>query len=635
MSYNRVDAFSPLGDAGAAGQGTVYQSPLTYSQTWEQHHGDLGTPDIEMNEHPPRPGVPTHRASANSLHSTTSTLFPSNAIPGEPNNESQSFLNDPINKIDHTYTMNNYVPYKDHTGRQLRHLLVGSSTRFFITAALCTGYVVSAKLWHDKGVQSEGQKRIYNTLTTGISIALSLNIASSFKDMALNMRWPILSSRKRNLEETDLILHADSMMELSRLALTSKRSVVVLACVSWLFINILAQAGVAMLSLTYSWDTDYTAVLKSSRPGNVTISKMDHFYPSIDGNNNIITIQDEEYTAHLYGGLAFDIGVDSIVNMPQPGDIYNFSAAAFYQDYSESKLVYQFLNSPAGTSIGFDTFSMYTERTINMTYTCESHKVTANGNGTFNEIEVANIGTVYVSHKVPNATSFFTNMPLIDGSDSIRDYNRCGNDRCTIVEAFEASNSDPWYYKCNITTGHTLNDQQNVSFISDDMAFKAGSSIAQIGYTDDSGQEVQIYPQGSPWGKPLHGNTTDMGMAIATFAIGAIGGADTYNPRTSFLGTVPSQGFILDMGHQKFFYSIIALIIFCHFLFASIAAVLANRVMVGPAGHLGMSLLLRPIADALEGVSGGRINSAYKDATKNTFTRYEKARNGRWVLAMT
>ena len=42
---------------------------------------------------------------------------------------------------------------------------------------------------------------MYNALTTGISIALGLNIASAFRDMALNMRWPILSGRKRNLVE--------------------------------------------------------------------------------------------------------------------------------------------------------------------------------------------------------------------------------------------------------------------------------------------------------------------------------------------------------------------------------------------------------------------------------------------------
>ncbi|TVY47492.1 hypothetical protein LOCC1_G002250 [Lachnellula occidentalis] len=626
QSYNRVAPFDHLGDAGA---GTVYQSPASYSQPWGHHDGDLSSPEIEMHEHTSRPGAPTHRASGNSQYSTTSTLFPSQ---GEPNGEHQSFLNDPINKIDHTFTTSSFVPYKDNTGRQLRHILIGSSSRFLVTAALCAGYLISTVVWRNKGVQSEDQKRVYNTISTGISICLSLNIASSFKDMALNMRWPILSSKKRSLEEIDLILHADSMTKLGKLALTAKSPAVILTCLLWLLINILAQAGVAVLSLTYSWDTDYSAVLKSDHPGNISVPNMDHFYPGPANKNP--SEQDEEYTAHAYGGLAWDFKVDDIVNAPKYGDIYNNSAAMFFQDYSKNSLEYTFLNSPATTQGGFDTFSMYSDRTINVTYNCESHKVTANGNGTFSNITVGDgIGEVIVSHAVEESTSFFTNMP--DNGTYLLN-NQCDdNDRCSIVEAFEASATNPWYYKCNITVGKTTNDFSNDSWVSDDMAFLAASSIAQIGYTDETGQEVQIYPNGSHWGLPLHGNATDMGMTMSTFAIGAIGGASMYNPTKITQGIVPSQGSKLDVGHQYFFYTIIGLIMGCHLLFCTIVAVLANRVMVGPDGHLSMGLLLRPIADSLNGVSGGRKNNAYKDATKRTSAKYEKARDGRWILNMT
>lgn len=42
---------------------------------------------------------------------------------------------------------------------------------------------------------------MYNAITTAISIALGLNLMSAFKDLALNMRWPVLSAKKRNLVE--------------------------------------------------------------------------------------------------------------------------------------------------------------------------------------------------------------------------------------------------------------------------------------------------------------------------------------------------------------------------------------------------------------------------------------------------
>jgi hypothetical protein len=97
----------------------------------------------------------------------------------------------------------------------------------------------------------------------------------------------------------------------------------------------------------------------------------------------------------------------------------------------------------------------------------------------------------------------------------------------------------------------------------------------------------------------------------------------------------PSQGVYLHINHRYFFYTIIFLICGCHLAFCIVVAVLANRVMVGPDGHLAMSLLLRPIADKLEGVNGGKENAAFRSAIKHTEVKYEKSRTGRWILSMT
>ena len=74
-----------------------------------------------------------------------------------------------------------------------------------MTIGLCACYILSIRLWVKKGAIDEAHKKIFNAITTGISLALGLNIASSFKDLALNMRWPILSARRRNLNEVSLI----------------------------------------------------------------------------------------------------------------------------------------------------------------------------------------------------------------------------------------------------------------------------------------------------------------------------------------------------------------------------------------------------------------------------------------------
>ena len=91
--------------------------------------------------------------------------------------------------------------FKAKSGRQLRHLLLGALARWIISFLLCASWVIATLVVANKGPVTEFSKRIYNAATTGIALALGLNIASAFKDMALTMRWPILANRDRNLVE--------------------------------------------------------------------------------------------------------------------------------------------------------------------------------------------------------------------------------------------------------------------------------------------------------------------------------------------------------------------------------------------------------------------------------------------------
>jgi hypothetical protein len=256
---------------------------------------------------------------------------------------------------------------------------------------------------------------------------------------------------------------------------------------------------------------------------------------------------------------------------------------------------------------------------------CESYKVTENGNGTSLDIVAEKLGNITLSQTVPDSMTYTT------WEDSL-----CpDNTRCSTVTAFESSNTNPWFYICNITLGLTYNDPQNVSFISDYMAQIATGSIAQIGYTDFNGIASQIYPTGSPWGIPQGGNASEVGLNMATYALGTIAGATIYNPQTTYIGTAPNQGVILQVNHQYFFYLIIGLIVICHFVFVVVVAWLANRVMVGPEGHLSMGMLLRDVTDALAGVSGGIENAAYKGAKQRTTVIYQKnTRTNGWYLKM-
>lgn len=307
---------------------------------------------------------------------------------------------------------------------------------------------------------------------------------------------------------------------------------------------------------------------------------------------------------------------------PKHGDIYQ-SNNMIWTDQNNSVVQFIFSDSPTDADAPGSS-SVYTARTVNCTYVCEAHKVTKGGDGSTLNIEVDTIGNVSVYETVANSTTFF-----------VAEDSTCADSlRCQVVQAFEASDTNPWYYKCNMTMSKTFDDPLNVSFISDDMAQIAASSIAQTGFVDANGETGEIYPPDSPWGTPLAGDASTMGLTIASFAIGSIAGASVYNPFTWYNGSAPSQGVYLDLGHPYSFYLILGLICGCHFVFLILVAFLANRVMVGPEEVLSMALLLRPIADALDGVSGGKENKAFRDAKRNTMVKYEKAPNGKWTLKM-
>lgn len=302
-----------------------------------------------------------------------------------------------------------------------------------------------------------------------------------------------------------------------------------------------------------------------------------------------------------------------------------------WYNFTEANVQFVFIDSPPEQGLG--TYSIYTNRTIAVNYACNSWNVTsvtANGTGNPSTIEVLDKFPFVVSRVAPKSMTFYTEQN-----------NTCsnGDPRCSFVEVFEAPDpsSEPaspgYFYQCNITVGTTQNDGHNVNNISDEMAFIAASSIAQQGYSDSQGQQAQMYPFDSIWGQPAYGDTQVAGMTIATFAMGSIAGAFMFNPDSVFYSApVPGQGQSLDIGHPFSFYLIIGLLCAGQLLFAIIVAFFANRVMVGPDSYLDMSLLLRPIADKLHGVSGGEHDRAFIMAKKDTMVQYEKSSSGRWIL---
>ena len=99
--------------------------------------------------------------------------------------------------------------------RQLRKLLFKGFLRFFITVTLTATLLWTIFGYAKKPVMVDRQKSIFNTLVTALSMSLGIAIASSFKEVAINIRWWVLSRRKRPLSEVSAIVPCELAWKLT------------------------------------------------------------------------------------------------------------------------------------------------------------------------------------------------------------------------------------------------------------------------------------------------------------------------------------------------------------------------------------------------------------------------------------
>jgi hypothetical protein len=143
-----------------------------------------------------------------------------------------------------------------------------------------------------------------------------------------------------------------------------------------------------------------------------------------------------------------------------------------------------------------------------------------------------------------------------------------------------------------------------------------------------------MYPMSSYWGAEAKGDADIIGQKMAQFALGSIAGAATNNPTFTYTGRVPTPCFRLKLNHSNFYFLIIGLELGIQFLLCVVVAVMANRVMVQNGRQVEMSMLLRPVADRLQSVSGGKNNRALRRAKEEVCVKYERCVDGRWDLKM-
>lgn len=244
--------------------------------------------------------------------------------------------------------------------------------------------------------------------------------------------------------------------------------------------------------------------------------------------------------------------------------------------------------------------TVYTDRSINVTHSCNSWVISKGGSGDQLNITILLDG---------NGTTKNVSLPDFLGglnqttywTDVLNDAGACGTG-CTIVHAFESSETKPWYYQCNMAVGTVNNATLPEHAVSEEMRYLAGGAIAFQGYTfsqaDNVSVQYQYYPSQSYYGAAVAGDANAMGLNIGNFAINVLASAALNNPSWTVQGDQPQKGSALSVTWVRL-YLILGLIAGIQLVLMVVSSLVANLVFVKDASHLVVARTLRPLVERL------------------------------------
>ncbi|KAM5368982.1 hypothetical protein ACJZ2D_009291 [Fusarium nematophilum] len=461
-------------------------------------------------------------------------------------------------------------------------LWLGVLGKWLITVVLIVVIYVILIGYSDHEVISEKQKRYFNALITGFLIALGLTTMSQLTSSVSDLRWWILSRRARSRTKVKAILHASSMTHVLILAFKSSRLSIHLSVIAWIILSLGSQIGYASLGLCYSVEkTEGRALMV---PGKVSIANL-----STVETQNVIksssSISAQEYAANSYGTISLANEEGSIDKMPAPGTLFFADDASIF--CYDNSCLYIFRETNTATLDDPDAIPVTstTNRSVNTTTQCSSYRVVQGGNGTNANITVE-INSREVEINIPSQSGPGQSTYMTTTANS------CG-DNCSIVSAFEASLTDPWFYNCTTRIGAVANATRDEHKLGKNLARMATSAIALQGYGAKGSIQSMTYPAAAIFGTPLNGSSEAMALLLSRFTIGVVSGAVEANTDIVVDGQAPTIGQKLSVSHWGIIHLIFGITAILQLLLAIVATVVSERVVVPEGDSLAEAQVLR------------------------------------------
>ncbi|KAG8670172.1 hypothetical protein FPOAC1_009577 [Fusarium poae] len=206
-------------------------------------------------------------------------------------------------------------------------------------------------------------------------------------------------------------------------------------------------------------------------------------------------------------------------------------------------------------------------------YTANSWKVTKGGGGNETSVTVADNDRTEVNITAMNGVNQTTFM-----FDAARDQGSTWSE----ITAFEASESSPWFYRCNVSFGPVINAYRKEHVLGVNITSLASSAIALQGYgasslgPTNSDRQFQSYPAESTYGAPANGDTDNMGALVAAFAAGVVAVVGQAASTLVIPGLQPQNGVVLEISKWAYVHLILGLSLAVQLLLGVGVAILSN-----------------------------------------------------------
>ncbi|KAI2631420.1 hypothetical protein GGS26DRAFT_557667 [Hypomontagnella submonticulosa] len=469
--------------------------------------------------------------------------------------------------------------------------------RWLLTAAICAAFAVVLNQYDRRVYLQDDSTHIYNAVTAGLTICLSLNIDSSLNSFAAAVKWVIIAQRPSKPRVFELILGFDSSkVNVIKLLIWRTESVwwLRLICLIWLLIALGAQVGTALIGLTYSM---------------VPLSPDSPDFPQFRGNGStalfteINFISAEGYympnpSEELQRSNAFAYGVGTI-NSPL-SSVPTFHSSMWNDEYRiYISGIPNYPNWSNGSLTQWNAIGRYIENHAN----CDSLRI---------RTRRTESDTTVITFDGYNGTQGFTipQEPL-DYATYISDISPSCGPRCAQVYVIiSGDNTDLFICNSTVSEVYDLNkeliSQQNLSMPEPQARILAGA----IGWGDINVNssintrtitgrfQASSFPAGSYWAPVSRPDSSSVEkLFVAHFTAATIGAMDEYGLVDEFPDlNIPGVASQLDV---KWSYSdlILALIPGLQALLALICIAVVHRyqVPVHDASPLAMTKLLAPV----------------------------------------